>query len=63
MVSNGTNVDYQLEITMIATNGKQYTITGTGAIAVYEGAVYAVTMRYDDASNFWATLEPQQGGT
>ena len=63
MVSDGTRVDYQLEITLIATNGKQYTITGTGVIVVYEGAVYAVTMRYDDAGNFWATLEPQQGGT
>lgn len=63
MVTYGTNVNYQLEISLVATNGKQYTFNGTGAIAAYEGAVYAVTIRYDDAGNFWATLEPQQSGT
>jgi hypothetical protein len=63
VVSDGTNVDYQLEITLIATDGKQHTITGTGAIAVYEGAVYAVAISKDSAGNFTATLQPKQHGS
>jgi hypothetical protein len=62
MFTDGTNVDYQLEIALIATDGKQYTITGTGEIAVYEGAVYTVAISKDSAGNFTATLQPMQGG-
>jgi hypothetical protein len=63
MSADGTNVDIQLEITLISTDGKQHTFTGTGTIAVYEGAAYGVVIRYDSAGNYWATLEPKQGGT
>jgi len=59
MFADGTNVDYQLEITLIATDGMQYTLTGTGTIAVYEGAAYAVDIREDSAGNFEATLTPE----
>jgi hypothetical protein len=62
VVTDGTNVDYQLETTRIATDGKHYTFTGTGTIAVYEGAVYAVTISKDSAGNSTATLQPKQHG-
>lgn len=59
----GGNVDIQLQITLVHTNGQQYTFNGADEIAVYEGAVYAVGIRHDDAGNYWATLVPQQSDT
>lgn len=65
VVTDSTNVDYQLEVTLIATtDGKQHTFNGTGTIAVYEGAVYRVALTQDSAGNFvGATLEPKQHGS
>ena len=59
----GGNVDIQLQITLVHTNGQQYTFNGAGEITVYEGAVYTVDIDNDGADNYWATLVAQQSDT
>jgi hypothetical protein len=61
--TESTNGDYQLNITLIDTHGRQHTFTGAGTIPVYDGAVYAVDINEDSAGNFTAILRPEQGGT
>lgn len=63
MVTDGTTVDIQLEITLIGTDGIQHTFNNAGTIPVYEGAVYAVALSEDSPGHLTADLVPQQSGS